>query len=86
MPGIRPLPVSDADFTGRISRGHAVRRLHGAVPQIGMVGGKWTTYRAFAEETVDVVLADLGRARRAKHPRPADRRRGGVLPTAWQTT
>lgn len=62
--GIRPLPVSDADFTGRISRGHTVRRLHGAVPQIGMVGGKWTTYRAFAEETVDAVLADLGIARK----------------------
>ena len=63
--GIRPLPVSDADFTGRISRGHSVRRLHGDVLQIGMVGGKWTTYRAFAEETVDMVLADLGVARRA---------------------
>jgi glycerol-3-phosphate dehydrogenase len=63
--GIRPLPVSDADFTGRISRGHSVRRLQGKVPQIGMVGGKWTTYRAFAEETVDLVLADLGLARRA---------------------
>jgi glycerol-3-phosphate dehydrogenase len=62
--GIRPLPVSDADFTGRISRGHTVRRLHGVVPQIGMVGGKWTTYRAFAEETVDAVLADLGLARK----------------------
>lgn len=63
--GIRPLPVSDADFTGRISRGHAVRRLQGAVPQIAMVGGKWTTYRAFAEETVDLVLSDLGLARQA---------------------
>lgn len=63
--GIRPLPVSDADFTGRISRGHALRRLDGAVPQIGMVGGKWTTYRAFAEETANVVLADLGLARKA---------------------
>jgi glycerol-3-phosphate dehydrogenase len=63
--GFRPLPVSDADFTGRISRGHAVRRLPGPVPQIGMVGGKWTTYRAFAEETVDLVLADLGLRRRA---------------------
>jgi len=62
--GIRPLPVSDADFTGRISRGHTVRRLHGVIPQIGMVGGKWTTYRAFAEETVDAVLADLGLSRR----------------------
>jgi glycerol-3-phosphate dehydrogenase len=63
--GIRPLPVSNADFTGRISRGHTVRRLHGPVPQIGMVGGKWTTYRAFAEETVDAVLADLGRERQS---------------------
>ena len=63
--GIRPLPTSKADFTGRISRGHTVRRLHGAVPQIGMVGGKWTTYRAFAEETVDVVLSDLGVARKS---------------------
>ncbi|MEZ0213930.1 MAG: glycerol-3-phosphate dehydrogenase/oxidase [Xanthobacteraceae bacterium] len=63
--GIRPLPVSNADFTGRISRGHSVRRLSGDVPQIGMVGGKWTTYRAFAEETVDVILTDLGLARRA---------------------
>ncbi|MEO8531873.1 MAG: glycerol-3-phosphate dehydrogenase/oxidase [Deltaproteobacteria bacterium] len=63
--GIRPLPVSKADFTGRISRGHSVRRLAGAVPQIGMVGGKWTTYRAFAEDTVDLVLADLGHQRQA---------------------
>jgi glycerol-3-phosphate dehydrogenase len=63
--GIRPLPVSDADFTGKISRGHSVRRLRGDIPQIGMIGGKWTTYRAFAEETVDLVLADLGVTRRA---------------------
>ena len=63
--GIRPLPVSDADFTGRISRGHSVRHLPGDIPQIGMVGGKWTTYRAFAEETVDQVLADLQLVRRA---------------------
>ena len=63
--GIRPLPVSDADFTGRITRGHTVRHLQGALPQIGMVGGKWTTYRAFAEETVDAVLADLGLARQS---------------------
>ena len=63
--GIRPLPVSNADFTGRISRGHAVCRLHGTTPQIGMIGGKWTTYRAFAEVTVDLVLADLRRARRS---------------------
>ncbi|WP_428670981.1 glycerol-3-phosphate dehydrogenase/oxidase, partial [Roseibium sp.] len=42
--GIRPLPKSDHDFTGRISRGHFTKRLEGAVPQLCMVGGKWTTF------------------------------------------
>ncbi|WP_112324318.1 glycerol-3-phosphate dehydrogenase/oxidase [Oceanibium sediminis] len=61
--GIRPLPKSDHDFTGRISRGHLVRRLPGTSPQFCMVGGKWTTFRAFAEQTADAVLAELGHAR-----------------------
>ena len=61
--GIRPLPRSNHAFTGRISRGHFVHRLDGAVPQFCMVGGKWTTFRAFAEQTADVVLAELGRPR-----------------------
>lgn len=29
-----------------------------------MIGGKWTTFRAFAEQAADRLLADLGRARR----------------------
>lgn len=29
-----------------------------------MIGGKWTTFRAFAEQTTDAVLAELGRQRR----------------------
>ncbi|MDD9722898.1 glycerol-3-phosphate dehydrogenase/oxidase [Sulfitobacter sp. PR48] len=62
--GIRPLPHSDQDFTGRISRGHDIRRLPGAVPQFCMVGGKWTTFRAFAEQTADAVLSSLVRNRR----------------------
>jgi glycerol-3-phosphate dehydrogenase len=61
--GIRPLPRSDHEFTGRISRSHSVHRLDGAVPQFCMVGGKWTTFRAFAEQTADAVLAELGHAR-----------------------
>ncbi|WP_121067553.1 glycerol-3-phosphate dehydrogenase/oxidase [Chachezhania antarctica] len=61
--GIRPLPTSDADFTGRISRGHFVRRVDGPVPQFCMIGGKWTTFRAFATETSDMVLAELGTER-----------------------
>lgn len=61
--GIRPLPRSDHAFTGRISRGHFVHRLDGDVPQFCMVGGKWTTFRAFAEQTADEVLAELGHNR-----------------------
>ncbi len=61
--GIRPLPRSDAAFTGRISRSHFVHRIEGDPPQFCMVGGKWTTFRAFAEQTADDVLAHLGRRR-----------------------
>ena len=62
--GIRPLSNSDLNFTGRISRGHVTRRIEGPVPQFCMVGGKWTTFRAFAEQTSDEVLAELGKTRR----------------------
>ena len=63
--GIRPLPRSDQDFTGRISRGHDTRRLDGDVPQFCMVGGKWTTFRAFGEQAADEVMAELEHTRRA---------------------
>lgn len=61
--GIRPLPKSDHAFTGRISRGHSVHRIGGDIPQFCMIGGKWTTFRAFAEQAADEVLAELGRER-----------------------
>jgi glycerol-3-phosphate dehydrogenase len=61
--GIRPLPKSDHNFTGRISRGHHVHRVDADVPHFCMIGGKWTTFRAFAEHTTDAVLAELGRPR-----------------------
>ena len=63
--GIRPLLKSEHDFTGRITRGHDIRRVDGSVPTFCMIGGKWTTFRAFAEDTTDEVLAELGRARAA---------------------
>jgi glycerol-3-phosphate dehydrogenase len=63
--GIRPLPRSEHEFTGRISRGHFVHRIDGPVPQFCMVGGKWTTFRAFAEQAADEVLAALGTKRAA---------------------
>lgn len=61
--GIRPLPVSDAAFTGRISRGHFIHRTEGEPCQLCMVGGKWTTFRAFAEQVTDEALKILGKSR-----------------------
>lgn len=61
--GIRPLPRSDVAFTGRISRSHFIHRVAGDPPQLCMIGGKWTTFRAFGEQVTDEVLAFLGRKR-----------------------
>uniref|UniRef100_UPI001A8E7C7C glycerol-3-phosphate dehydrogenase/oxidase n=1 Tax=Paracoccus shandongensis TaxID=2816048 RepID=UPI001A8E7C7C len=66
--GIRPLPASDAANPGLISRDHSapVAEPAGARrwPIISLVGGKWTTFRGFAEEVADVILSRLGQPRR----------------------
>lgn len=67
--GVRPLPASGDGFTGRISRDHSCRTLPPGVdrpwPVHAMIGGKWTTFRAFGEQVADRVLTDLGRTRTA---------------------
>lgn len=67
--GIRPLPASDAANPGLISRDHSAPVAEPASarrwPVISLVGGKWTTFRGFAEEVADTVLARLGQTRRA---------------------
>ncbi|WP_102960438.1 glycerol-3-phosphate dehydrogenase/oxidase [Mangrovicella endophytica] len=66
--GIRPLPASNATIPGLISRDHSAPVAEPTrarpFPIISLVGGKWTTFRGFAEEVADVVLARLGHARR----------------------
>lgn len=66
--GIRPLPASDAANPGLISRDHSapVLEANGArpFPIISLVGGKWTTFRGFAEEVADSVLSRFGTQRR----------------------
>lgn len=62
--GVRPLPRSDEGFTGRISRDHFTRRVAGAPPVFCMIGGKWTTFRAFGAQTADMVLDELNQPRR----------------------
>jgi glycerol-3-phosphate dehydrogenase len=65
--GVRPLPYSDAANPGDVSRDHVVHIDHlpdTAIPVLSLVGGKWTTFRGFAESVADDTLKRLGRSRR----------------------
>lgn len=67
--GVRPLAFSSAKTTGQITRDHSVQVLEGpwtglAFPVYSLVGGKWTSYRAFSEEVTDKTLEYLGLERR----------------------
>ena len=65
---VRPLPYSEGGATGQISRDHSIETIPAddalRYPIYSLVGGKWTTFRAFAEETTDRVLGDLDLPRR----------------------
>ncbi len=70
--GVRPLPSNDAFVPGQISRDHSSRLVPPGdgidFPIYSLVGGKWTTFRAFSEQVADQVLAAL------KRPRQVDTR------------
>lgn len=64
--GVRPLPRSDTDDPGAVSRDHAIAEdtLPGSTtPVYALIGGKWTTFRGFAEEASDRILLVLNRKR-----------------------
>lgn len=62
--GVRPLAYQEAKTTGQITRDHSIKENRlGGVPVYSLVGGKWTSFRAFSEQVTDRVLADLGRER-----------------------
>jgi glycerol-3-phosphate dehydrogenase len=67
--GVRPLAhTGSAKTTGQITRDHHIQVVEGewtglGFPVYSLVGGKWTSFRAFAEQVADKVLAFLGRAR-----------------------
>jgi glycerol-3-phosphate dehydrogenase len=64
--GVRPLERSGAKTTGQISRDHSLREDQiGQIPVFSLVGGKWTTFRAFAEQVTDRALRFLHQPRRA---------------------
>jgi glycerol-3-phosphate dehydrogenase len=61
--GVRPLLAGDHESSNEMSRDYAISRTHlpgSRVPVFTMAGGKWTTFRAFAEEAADLVLGTLG--------------------------
>ncbi|MBA3870413.1 MAG: glycerol-3-phosphate dehydrogenase/oxidase [Anaerolineae bacterium] len=66
--GVRPLPASDVEFVGLVSRDHSLRVVEPDAnvrfPIYSLIGGKWTTFRAFAEQVTDKALAFLGKSRR----------------------
>lgn len=65
--GIRPLRRGGEGSATSAARDHALeedRFPSCPAPVLSLVGGKWTTFRAFGEETADRALALLGRSRR----------------------
>jgi glycerol-3-phosphate dehydrogenase len=66
--GVRPLASSSAKSTGQYSRDHSIEVLSGDwtnldFPVYSLVGGKWTSFRAFAEQVTDKALEFLGKLR-----------------------
>jgi glycerol-3-phosphate dehydrogenase len=66
--GVRPLPFSQASLTGQISRDHKIEYLQPTdrlpLPILSLVGGKWTSFRAFSEQVTDLVLEKIGEQRK----------------------
>ncbi len=66
--GVRPLPKSNAATPGAVSRDHAIAAFEPeggrAFPVLNLIGGKWTTFRAFSAQACGAVMARLGAARR----------------------
>ena len=60
--GVRPLPYVPEKSEGSVSRSHVI---HDHAPEqnglLSIIGGKLTTYRSLAEETVEIVFKKLGK-------------------------
>lgn len=66
--GVRPLPSSSATTAGQISRDHSIQTVPAGgdlqFPVHSLVGGKWTTFRAFSEQAADEALKALNLTRK----------------------
>jgi len=64
--GVRPLEYMKAKTTGQITRDHSIKEDKvGEIPVYSLVGGKWTSFRAFGEQVTDKTLGLLGKTRKA---------------------
>jgi glycerol-3-phosphate dehydrogenase len=59
--GVRPLPFVNEKDERSITRKHFIRASPDVHNLFSIVGGKLTTYRSLAEETVDLIFKQLGR-------------------------
>jgi len=63
--GVRPLAYTKANNAGQITRDHHIQEDKlGNIPVYSLVGGKWTSFRAFSEQVTDRSLAFLGLQRK----------------------
>jgi glycerol-3-phosphate dehydrogenase len=66
--GVRPLQYSEGKSTVQISRDHHCTVIEPSnkvrYPVYCLIGGKWTTFRAFAEHVTDRLMKYLGRSSR----------------------
>jgi glycerol-3-phosphate dehydrogenase len=63
--GARPLAYTHARNAGQITRDHHIQEDQlGGIPVYSLVGGKWTSFRAFSEQATDCALAFLGLRRK----------------------
>ncbi len=64
--GVRPLAYTKAKNAGQITRDHHIQEdTIDDIPVLSLVGGKWTSFRAFSEQVADRALDFLGQTRKA---------------------
>ena len=63
--GVRPMAYTQTRNAGQITRDHHILEDKlGSIPVYSLVGGKWTSFRAFSEQVTDRALAFLGQPRK----------------------
>ncbi len=62
--GVRPLEFQEAKTTGQITRDHSIKEeTVNEIKLMNLVGGKWTSYRAFGEQACNRAMEILGKQR-----------------------